>query len=205
MAEKKDIPIPKINISTAIAKWEADEKNQGKKLADQEEVDLIFKTIDNLDSVINTLTNCRFLSLSSNLIVRIPELSLPRLERLSLGRNKIKKITGLTFVSSTLKELWISYNEISTLEGLKDCVKLQVLYIGNNLIASISELNNLANCTLLEDAVFRGNPFCLVDGNKEKPIDKPLSEIVPEVKKKIPSLLTLDGDLCKKYEIEQIS
>lgn len=86
----KDIPCNKINISKAISNWEADESHQGKKLSDQEEVDLVFKAIDNLDTGINTLTNCRFLSLSSNLIVRIPELNLPRLERLSLGRNKIK-------------------------------------------------------------------------------------------------------------------
>lgn len=86
----KVIPVNKINISKAIANWEADEKNQGKKLADQEEVDLVFKAIDNLDTGINTLTNCKLLSLSSNLIVRIPELNLPKLERLSLGRNKIK-------------------------------------------------------------------------------------------------------------------
>jgi Leucine-rich repeat (LRR) protein len=86
----KEVPCNKINISKAIANWEADESHQGKKLSDQEEVDLVFKAIDNLDTGINTLTNCRFLSLSSNLIVRIPELNLPRLERLSLGRNRIK-------------------------------------------------------------------------------------------------------------------
>lgn len=82
--------INKINITKAIALWEADEKNQGKKLADQEEVDLIFRAIDNLDTGINSLANCRKLSLSSNLITKIPDLNLPKLEILSLGRNKIK-------------------------------------------------------------------------------------------------------------------
>lgn len=86
----KEVPVPKINISKAIANWEAEEANEGKKLADEETVDFVFKAIDNLDTGINTLTNCKYLSLSSNLIVRIPELNLPRLERLSLGRNKIK-------------------------------------------------------------------------------------------------------------------
>jgi len=199
----KEIPVNKINISKAISNWESEERNQGKRLSEVEEVDLVFKAIDNLDTGINTLTNCKHLSLSSNLIVRIPELNLPRLTRLSLGRNKIKKISGLSFVSPTLKELWISYNEISTLEGIKDCTKLEVLYIGNNMIGSFNELNVLANLVYLIDAVFKGNPFCLVDGNVSKPVEKSYTDIVPEIKKRIPSLITLDGELCKNFEIAQ--
>ena len=197
----KVVPCTKINITKAIANWEADEKHEGSKLADQEDVDLIFRSIDNLDTSINTLTNCRFLSLSSNLIIRIPELNLPRLERLSLGRNKIKKISGLSFVSPTLRELWISYNEIQTLEGIKECTKLEVLYIGNNLIGSINELNVIANLDQLSHAVFKNNPFVLDGGNPLKPLEKPYSEVIPEIKKKIPTLITLDGELCKNYEV----
>ena len=191
------VPVPKINISKAIANWEAEEKNAGKKLADEEEVDLVFKVIDNLDTGINTLINCRKLSLSSNLITKIPDLNLPRLEILSLGRNKIKKITGLTFVADTLKQLWISYNEITSLDGVKDCVKLECLYIGNNLLASYNDLNILSNLTNLQHAVFKGNPFAVEGGNISKPIDKQYTELIPEVKKRIPSLMTLDGELCK--------
>lgn len=106
----------------------------------------------------------------------------------------------MSFVSPTLKQLWISYNEISTLEGIKDCTKLEVLYIGNNLIGSFNELNVLANLTLLTDAVFRGNPFMLEGGNIQKPIERPYIEVVPEIKKRIPTLVTIDGDLCKNYE-----
>lgn len=191
------VPVPKINISKAIANWEAEEKNAGKKLADEEEVDLVFKVIDNLDTGINTLINCRKLSLSSNLITKIPDLNLPRLEILSLGRNKIKKITGLTFVADTLKQLWISYNEITSLDGVKDCVKLECLYVGNNLLASYNDLNILSNLTNLQHAVFKGNPFAVEGGNIGKPIDKQYTELIPEVKKRIPSLMTLDGELCK--------
>ena len=191
------VPVPKINISKAIANWEAEEKNAGKKLADEEEVDLIFRVIDNLDTGINTLINCRKLSLSSNLITKIPDLNLPRLEILSLGRNKIKKITGLTFVADTLKQLWVSYNEISSLDGVKDCVKLECLYVGNNLLASYNDLNILSNLTNLQHAVFKGNPFAVEGGNIKNPIDKQYTELIPEVKKRIPSLMTLDGELCK--------
>ena len=64
---------------------------------------------------------------------------------------------------------------------------MQVLYIGNNLINSYNELNVLVNLTQLEDAVFKGNPFCLVDGNVQKPVEKAYTETVPEIKKRIPS------------------
>lgn len=87
---EKVVPVPKITLSKAILNWESDPKNEGKKLADEDSVDLIFRAIENLDTSINTLLSCKNLSLSSNLIVRIPELNLPRLVRLSLGRNKIK-------------------------------------------------------------------------------------------------------------------
>ena len=80
--------LPKQNLSKAILTWEND--HPGQKLSDEEWVDLIFRGIDTLDPSINTLTNCVRLSLSSNLINKIPELNLPRLEILSLGRNKIK-------------------------------------------------------------------------------------------------------------------
>jgi Leucine-rich repeat (LRR) protein len=34
------------------------------------------------------------------------------LTRLSLARNNIKKISGLEEVAGTLRELWLSYNQI---------------------------------------------------------------------------------------------
>ncbi len=192
-------PVQKIPISKAIAIWEAEEKNQGKKLADEEVVDLIFRAIDTLDTSINTLVNCRKLSLSSNLIFKLPEFQLPKLEILSLGRNKIKKISGLNYVADTLKELWISYNEITSLDGIKDCNKLEVLYVGNNLLASYNDLNALTNLNI-QHAVFKGNPFTLVDGDIKKPTDLPFDTLKAEITKRVPSLLTLDGELCKIVE-----
>jgi dynein light chain 1 len=85
--------------------------------------------IDKMDTSLNALTGCRHLSLSTNAILQMSPLSLKNLEILSLGRNQIKKISGLEEVGSTLRELWLSYNQISTLDGLAPCVKLQTLYI----------------------------------------------------------------------------
>lgn len=47
-------------------------------------------------------------------------------------------------VAETLEELWLSYNAITSLDGLAACKKLQVLYLGNNKIADWAELDKLA-------------------------------------------------------------
>lgn len=67
------------------------------------------------------------------------------LEILSLGRNNIKKIEKLEDVAGTLKQLWISYNQISSLDGLACLTNLTTLYCSNNLIKSYSELEKLVS------------------------------------------------------------
>ena len=37
-------------------------------------------------------------------------------------------------VAGTLEELWVSYNGISSLDGLGACQKLRVLYMSNNQV-----------------------------------------------------------------------
>lgn len=56
------------------------------------------------------------------------------LKRLSLARNCIKKISGLEEVAGTLRELWLSYNQIEKLDGLSMCTVLNTLFIGSNLL-----------------------------------------------------------------------
>ncbi len=51
------------------------------------------------------------------------------LEVLSLGRNNIKKIEGLDGVADTLKELWISYNNIEKMAGIEKLKSLEILYM----------------------------------------------------------------------------
>ena len=43
----------------------------------------------------------------------------------------------------TLEELWISYNQINSLDGLNSLTNLTTLYISNNLIKSWAELDKI--------------------------------------------------------------
>lgn len=82
--------------------------------------------------MLSTLTRVEKLSISSNCIdkmVNFPPLKY--ITRLSLARNNIKKIAGLEEIAGTLKELWLSYNQIEKLEGLSMCMKLTTLFIGS--------------------------------------------------------------------------
>ena len=138
----KDIaPIPRKPLMKVVQEWE---ETTQLKIADEEIVELIYKNIGDLDAqTINSFTNCTRLSLSSNFIASIPDIHLHHIITLSLGRNKIKKIKGLDYIAGTLKNLWLSYNEITELTPLKPLANLSVLYIGNNLIAKVDELANL--------------------------------------------------------------
>jgi hypothetical protein len=72
------------------------------------------------------------LSISSNCIDKIVNFPpLKYITRLSLARNNIKKISGLEEIAGSLKELWLSYNQVEKLEGLSMCMKLTTLFIGS--------------------------------------------------------------------------
>ncbi len=142
-APKEIIGVPRKPLIKVVQEWE--EQTQ-LKISDVTFVELIYRNIGDLDAqTINSFTNCTKLSLSSNFITKIPDIHLNYLETLSLGRNKIRYIKGLDWVAGTLKNLWLSYNEIDKLDPLKPMLKLVQLYMGNNLIAKIDELNNLVN------------------------------------------------------------
>lgn len=96
-------------------------------------------------------------------------------------------------MSATLEELWISYNQISSLDGLAGCTNLQVLYISNNLIKNWAELDKLAGLEHLRDVLFVGNPMY-------DDVPKEMCRI--EVLKHLPNLQKIDGDMVKPAERE---
>jgi dynein light chain 1 len=177
----------------AIANWEAN--HPGQIPAEAEEVKLLFQIppIEKMDPVLNTLTKCRILSLSSNAIDRmIPLPQLRNLEILSLSRNGIKKIAGLEDIGQTLRELWLSYNLIDKLDGLQPCVKLQTLYIGNNKIKNWDEIDKLKDLPEIQNVVFSNNP--IYDSVKDDP--------KLYVLKRVPNLRNVDCTLIDDTILE---
>uniref|UniRef100_A0A0G4GA02 Dynein axonemal light chain 1 n=1 Tax=Chromera velia CCMP2878 TaxID=1169474 RepID=A0A0G4GA02_9ALVE len=174
------------SCAKAIQMWE--EKTE-KVAAEADEVKLICQVppITKMDAALNTLVNCKKLSLSTNSIDKIINLpNLKNLEILSLGRNVIKKIAGLDEIGATLRELWISYNLIDKLDGLSPCVKLQVLFMSNNKIKNWEEIEKLASLPELQNVLFIGNP--IYDGFSKE-------DVKPKVVKRLPNIKTLDGQL----------
>jgi Leucine-rich repeat (LRR) protein len=55
------------------------------------------------------------------------------------------QIEKLEDVAGTLEELWVSYNQISALDGLSACTQLTTLYVSNNLIKSWAELDKIVS------------------------------------------------------------
>ncbi|KAL7466865.1 hypothetical protein ACHAXS_007133 [Conticribra weissflogii] len=168
------------------------------------EINLCFQIppIAKLDNkALGNLKKCKKLSLSTNMIDRMVNLTgMLELEILSLGRNNIKKIEKLEDVAGTLKQLWISYNQISSLDGLACLTNLTTLYCSNNLIKSYSELEKLQANEQLTDVVFCGNPMYgdETGGNREAVRRAARVEIL----RRLPNLKTIDGQLVKREEIE---
>ncbi|KAK2963250.1 putative Dynein axonemal light chain 1 [Blattamonas nauphoetae] len=172
-------------IAIAIKNWE--EKNQ-KKAAEVEEIKLICQIppIEKMDAGLQQLKHIRNLSLSTNRIDKIANLSgFEHLELLSLGRNLLKKIEGLDAVSGTLKTLWLSYNSIAQLSGVLCCKRLQCLYIAHNNISSWDEISKLGELPELSDVSFVGNPIQTSNPGQYKQM----------VLTKLPNVTKLDGAL----------
>lgn len=68
----------------------------------------------------------------------------------------LTRIEGLDAVGGTLQELWLSYNQIIKLSGLEPCTRLRVLYLANNLIRDLKELEAVPPS--VEEISLVGNP-----------------------------------------------
>ncbi|KAG8467371.1 hypothetical protein KFE25_000687 [Diacronema lutheri] len=146
--------------------------------------------ITKMDPSLGTLKKCKHLRLSSNQIDRIGSLAgMESLEILSLARNQLKKIENLDSVAGTLKQLWISYNNIVALNGIEKLQNLEVLYMSNNKVHDIKEIERLQSLPKLTELLFHGNAFhsrFLSEGGDEK-------EYRFEIMKRLPNLKILDG------------
>lgn len=169
--------------------------------------------IDKMDPCLNELVNCKKLSLSTNIISAMIDLrGFKNLEILSLGRNNIKVIKGLDAVGATLKELWMSYNQIEKLDGLQACQVLEKLYLTNNKIKNWDELDKLNSLPNLIEVSFGGNPIYEQVNNAKVPNNAANFAMAPgratdfcriTVLKKCPQLKTIDTHLITEQLLEQ--
>ena len=93
------------------------------------------------------------------------------MEILSLARNQLKKIENLDAVAGTLKQLWLSYNNIIGLAGVEKLHNLEVLYFANNKVNDVKELDRLQMLPKFVELVFHGNSWhtkYLSEGHDEK-------------------------------------
>jgi dynein light chain 1 len=146
--------------------------------------------------VVSTLKACERLALSTNLIDRMVSLAgMENLKILSLSRNMLKKIEKLEDVGGTMEELWLSYNLITSLDGLAPCTALRVLYIGNNKISDWGELDKLSTLPSLKDVLLQGNP---IYDSAPDPATARLMAI-----KRLPNVDKLDNQLISGSEREK--
>lgn len=96
-------------------------------------------------------------------------------------------------VAGTLEELWISYNQISSLDGLQPCVNLRVLYMANNALKDWSELDKIAGLPHLREVLFIGNP--IYEG-----MDRATAKM--QVLKRLPRVAKVDNEMVIDAERE---
>lgn len=163
-------------------------EQEGVAAEDLELIDFRLKMLAKLDlEVLSKLTKVKRIKLSTNAIEKmivLPELKC--LETLSLGRNNIKKIEGLDNIAGNLKNLWLSYNQISTLNGLENCVHLEQLYLSNNKIASWDEISKLQGNSKLNDLLLVGNP--VYNGQEKSAAQMEVIERVPQLEGNVAKL-----------------
>jgi len=139
-------------------------------------------------AALSVLKECKHLALSTNCIDKMVNFgAMEKLEILSLGRNNIKKIEHLDAIADHLQELWLSYNNISTLSGLEKCNVLHTLYVGNNKISDMKECQRLLTLPALESVVLYGNPI------HKKIIDDGDLAWPSKMLKALPNIKKLDG------------
>lgn len=120
------------------------------------ELDLTANRLDTLDSRFVSLSALRKLSLRQNLLTDASLFPLPHwtslsgLQELVLRDNKLTMLPNVE-IFTNLCVFDVSFNEISSLKGLsKASATLRELYVSKNEVANMEELEHLRNLELLE-------------------------------------------------------
>ncbi|KAH8238985.1 hypothetical protein KR038_011536 [Drosophila bunnanda] len=173
------------SIKDALAKWE-DRNKQPVATATDIGLQFQYPPIEKMDPILNTLTECQKLSLSSNMIEKITGISgMKNLRVLSLARNNLKTLNGIEPLAETLEELWVSYNNIEKIKPLEAMKALKVFYISHNVIKDWTEFGRMGIPPNLSDISFVGN---ILSENMEP------TAFAAEAIRRLPNLKKLDGE-----------
>ncbi|KAK3031745.1 hypothetical protein RJ639_036625 [Escallonia herrerae] len=86
------------------------------------------------------------LVLRDNQIRKIPDVSIfKRLLVFDVSYNEISTLNGLSAVSNTLQELYLSKNEVSKIEEIEHFHELQILELGSNRLRVMENMQSLTN------------------------------------------------------------
>ncbi|KAF8400877.1 hypothetical protein HHK36_014180 [Tetracentron sinense] len=94
----------------------------------------------------NALSGLQELVLRDNKLTKILDVSIFKsLVVFDVSFNEIPSLNGLSKVSNTLKELYVSKNEVTKMEELEHLYQLQILELGSNRLRVMENLHNLTN------------------------------------------------------------
>ncbi|KAK3103608.1 hypothetical protein FSP39_020495 [Pinctada imbricata] len=147
-------------------------------------------SLGNFGSLLPNLTQ---LKLSNSLIRSIRDLgsSLRNLTVLWMSRCGLLELDGISSMLS-IKELYLSYNEICDISSLSMLDFLQILDLEGNNLDDVQQIHHLTMCSRLSSLTLEGNPVCVVphpDADESDEYDYRLT-----VKTAIPQLKYLDEE-----------
>ncbi|KAA3486109.1 protein phosphatase 1 regulatory subunit pprA-like [Gossypium australe] len=103
--------------------------------------DAAIESISSWDS----LSGLEELVLRDNKLMKVPDVSLfKKLLVFDVSFNEITSLHGMSKVSSTLKELYVSKNEVTKMEEIDHLHELQILELGSNRLRVMENLQNFS-------------------------------------------------------------
>ncbi|KAM0018157.1 putative leucine-rich repeat domain superfamily [Helianthus debilis subsp. tardiflorus] len=94
----------------------------------------------------NTISDLEELVLRDNQLKNIPDVSIfKKLLVFDVSFNEISSMSGLSKASNTLKELYVSKNEVAKIEEIEHFHDLQILELGSNRLRVMENMQNLTN------------------------------------------------------------
>ncbi|XP_026661486.2 protein phosphatase 1 regulatory inhibitor subunit PPP1R7 homolog isoform X2 [Phoenix dactylifera] len=94
----------------------------------------------------NTISGLRELVLRDNKLREIPDVSIFKtLLVFDVSFNEISSLNGLSKISNTLEELYVSKNEVTKMEELEHLDALRILELGSNRLRVMENLQTLKN------------------------------------------------------------